>query len=105
MSRRHAPAPADRQENIEVAAARDDLLHRQRRIRPRARRRELSRRTPSPATSNKHLLALGDKRQDDRAVRFEIAHRVFLVAPHEARVPGDVRSQDGREPPFVNWNV
>ena len=45
---------------------------------------------------------LGDERQDHRLVRFEIAHRLFFVAPHEARIAGDVRGQDGREPPFVN---
>jgi hypothetical protein len=33
----------------------------------------------------------GDERQDHRLVRFELAHRLFFVAPHEARVTGDVR--------------
>jgi hypothetical protein len=27
---------------------------------------------------------LGDKRQNHRVVRFEIAHRAYLIAPHEA---------------------
>jgi hypothetical protein len=45
---------------------------------------------------------LGDQRQDHRLVRFEVAHRLFFVAPHEARVAGDVRGQNGREAPFVS---
>jgi hypothetical protein len=45
---------------------------------------------------------LGDEREDDRLMRFEFAHRLFFVAPHEARIAGDVRSQDRREPPLVN---
>ena len=32
----------------------------------------------------------GDQRQDHRLVRLEIAHRLFFVAPHEARVASDV---------------
>ncbi len=43
----------------------------------------------------------GDERQNDRLVRFEIAHRLFFVAPHEARVASDVRGQNGRKAPFV----
>ncbi len=35
-------------------------------------------------------------------MRFEIAHRLVFVAPHEARVAGDVGCQNGREAPFVN---
>jgi hypothetical protein len=35
-------------------------------------------------------------------MRFELAHRLFFVAPHEARVAGDVRGQNGRKSPFVN---
>jgi hypothetical protein len=34
---------------------------------------------------------LGDERQNHRLVRFELAHRLFFVAPHEARVASDVR--------------
>jgi hypothetical protein len=34
---------------------------------------------------------LGDQRQDHRLVRFEVANRLFFVAPHQARVAGDVR--------------
>jgi hypothetical protein len=45
---------------------------------------------------------LGDERQDHRLVRFEIAHRLFFVAPHEARVASDIRGQDGRKAPLVN---
>jgi hypothetical protein len=45
---------------------------------------------------------LGDERQDHRLVRFELAHRLFFIAPHEARVAGDVRGQNGRKAPFVN---
>jgi hypothetical protein len=33
----------------------------------------------------------GDQRQDHRLVRFELAHRLFFVAPHQARITGDVR--------------
>jgi hypothetical protein len=46
-------------------------------------------------------VVLGNEWQDRRLVRFEIAHRLFFVAPHEARITGDVRGQDGREPPLV----
>ena len=45
---------------------------------------------------------LSDERQDHRLVRFEVAHRLFFVAPHEARVASDVRGQNGREAPLVN---
>jgi hypothetical protein len=44
---------------------------------------------------------LGDEREDHRLVRFEIAHRLFFVAPHEARVARHVRGQDGRETALV----
>ena len=45
---------------------------------------------------------LRDEREDRRLVRFEIAHRRFFVAPHEARIAGDIRGQDGREPTLVD---
>ena len=35
-------------------------------------------------------------------MRFEIAHRLFFVAPHEARITGNIRSQDGSETTLVN---
>jgi len=45
---------------------------------------------------------LGDERQDNRLVRFEVAHRLFFVAPHEARVTSDVRGEDSRKASLVN---
>jgi hypothetical protein len=45
---------------------------------------------------------LGDQRQDHRLVRFEVAHRLFFIAPHEARITGDVRGKDSREASLVN---
>src|SRR5271156_314256 len=44
---------------------------------------------------------LGDEREDDRLVRFEIAHRLFFVAPHRAGVADAARGQDGREATLV----
>jgi hypothetical protein len=32
----------------------------------------------------------------------EIAYRLFFVAPHEARITGNIRSQDGSETTLVN---
>jgi hypothetical protein len=48
---------------------------------------------------------LGDERQDHRLVRFEIAHRLLFVAPHEARVTGDVRGENSREATLVNMEA
>jgi hypothetical protein len=45
---------------------------------------------------------LRDESEDDRLVRFEIADRLFFVAPHKARVTSHIRGQDGRKTPFVN---
>ena len=86
--------------NVEVALGHDlldgdgafDRAHRARELRHDAVAGDIDNRSA----------VLGDQRQDHRLVRFEIAHRLFFVAPHEARVAGDVRGQDGREPPFVN---
>jgi hypothetical protein len=57
--------------------------------------------TARTALGNCATIVLGDERQDHRLVRFEIAHRLFLVAPHEARVAGDVRGEDRREATLV----
>ena len=40
--------------------------------------------------------------EQDHLVRFEVAHRLFFVAPHQAGVASDVRGQNGREAPLVN---
>jgi hypothetical protein len=48
---------------------------------------------------------LGDERQDDGLVRLEVAHRLFFVAPHQARVTSDVRGQDGREATLVSMEA
>ena len=40
--------------------------------------------------------------EQDHLVRFEVAHRLFFVAPHEARITGNIRSQDGSETTLVN---
>ncbi len=48
---------------------------------------------------------LGDGWEENRLVRFEIANRRFFVAPHEARITGNIRSQDGSETTLVNPEV
>ena len=86
--------------NIEVALG-HDLLDGDGAFDRAHRAREL-RHDPVARDVDDAAAVLGDERKDDRLVRFEIAHRRVFVAAHEARVAGDVRGQDRREPPLVN---
>src|ERR1700733_10159891 len=57
---------------------------------------------PGSARGSSRAVVLRDERQDARLVGFEVAPRLFFVAPHKARVTSDIRSQDGSKPPFIN---
>src|SRR5436190_556390 len=41
---------------------------------------------------------LGNHWQDDRLVRFQIAHRRFFIGAHQRTVPGDVGGEDRCQP-------
>src|SRR3984885_2086582 len=86
--------------NVEIALG-DDLLNRDGAFHRAHGARELRHDSIARDVYDRAAV-LRDERQDDRLVRFEVAHRLFFVAPHKARVTSDIRSQDGSKPPFVN---